>query len=117
MAYITGENRVVSSRELEERIGFSQQCIFNAARKLKKVGLISTISGPFGGYRLGKRPEEITIQEILSLFKDSVSICTEELLKKQGVKSTLKNFAKRLSKLDAVIGQEMYTFTLADLIE
>jgi len=116
MVCLTGEDRIVSSREMEEKIGFPQQCIFNAGRKLKQAGYVHTISGPFGGYTLGKLPEEITIQDILALFKDSFSVCGAQAPVSQLSTTTLRNFVKLLGKLEDDVIQKMSSFTLADLL-
>ncbi|MFA6918145.1 MAG: Rrf2 family transcriptional regulator [Candidatus Gracilibacteria bacterium] len=44
------------------------------ARILQKGGLISAERGKFGGYRLIKKPEEITLKEILETLEGPVAI-------------------------------------------
>ena len=117
MVYLTGKNGIISSRELEQKIHFPQQCIFSAGRKLKKAGYISTVSGPFGGYTLGKSPEDITIQGILLLFKDSFSICCEDIDEKQIPGTACRNYIGLLRKVKDDFAQEMSTVTLASLLK
>ena len=115
MAYLTGENRTVPSRELEEKINFPQQCIFNVGRRLKKDRLVNTVAGPFGGYALAKKPEDVTIQNILEVFKDEFYI-TDELSEEKAAATTLKNFASFLNSTKSEMDEKMSTFTLADLL-
>ena len=117
MVYLAGQNdRVVSSREIEEKIGFPQQCIFSAGRRLKKTEFINTVSGPFGGYILGKRPEEINVQQIMEVFKDSFSICSEEMFsKKKKISDSMNIPTKLLMKIEADINKKMASYTLLDL--
>lgn len=115
MAYLAGEDRTVSSRELEQMICFPQQSIFSAGRKLKQSKLVNTISGPFGGYILAVSPENITIQDILLAFEDEFHI-SDEMLVKRSKKKTLHNFAKWLMNTEADMRQRMSMFTLADLL-
>ena len=116
MVCLTGKNQIVSSRELEKAIRFPQQTIFNAGRRLKKAGLISTVSGPFGGYTLAKPPESITIQEVLLAFKDTFEI-NELFSPKKASAATLHNFSKLLTNVKIEIERKMSAFTLADLLE
>ncbi|MCL2508018.1 MAG: Rrf2 family transcriptional regulator [Oscillospiraceae bacterium] len=116
MAYLTGENRVVSSRELEKMINFPQQSIFTAGRKLKSAGFVNTVSGPFGGYILAKSPEEITIQDILSAFKDAFCI-SDSACANRAATTTLNNFAKLLSSAEEEVKVRLSTFTLMDLLK
>ena len=116
MAYLTGENRIIPSRELQEHTGFAQQSIFTAARKLKAAGYVTTVSGPFGGYILGKPADRITVQEILELFCDTVSIRGGELSERQADKTTLRNFANRLAELDADLDRKLSALTFAELM-
>ena len=116
MVYVAGENRIVSSRELEEKIGFPQQCIFSAGRKLKKAGYINTISGPFGGYILSRSPKEITIQDILVVFKDSLSVCCEKAPVKRSNTTAMNNYVKMTEKLEADIRKRLSECTLAHLL-
>jgi len=114
MVCLADENRIITSRELESKIRFPQQSIFTASRKLKKAGFINTVSGPFGGYLLAKPPEQITVQEILSAFKDAFTISNEALAKKSSMKS-LRKLAKKLSHVKDEIDAQM-SFTLADVL-
>ena len=116
MAYLTGEDRVVSSREIEKAIHFPQQCIFTAGRKLKKTGFVNTVSGPFGGYKLAKAPEEITIQDILAAFKDAFDII-DVLSAKRSAAAAVQNFTDILINLEAEMKQRMSSYTLADLLK
>ena len=115
LVYLAEENRIITSRELEEKIHFPQQSVFSAGRKLKKLGFIDTVNGPFGGYRLAKPPEKISIQEILTAFKDAFYICGETPVQEASTPA-LQNFVKRLLSVKDEMDRQM-SFTLADLLE
>ena len=109
----------MTSRELETKINFPQQAIFTAGRKLKKLGFINTVNGPFGGYQLARLPEDITVQEILTAFNDAFYLSDEESVKEAPAKETstvaLQNFTKKMMNAKANIDQQM-SFTLAELL-
>ncbi|MFC2074624.1 Rrf2 family transcriptional regulator [Campylobacterota bacterium] len=44
---------------------------------LRKAGLVKSIRGAYGGYFLGRKPEEITVLEILEVLEGS--ICKMEM--------------------------------------
>ena len=115
MVCLAGEGRVVSSRELEEKTEYPQQSIFNAGRKLKKAGLVNTVSGPFGGYILAGRPADISFEDILRAFRDTFSITENGFAKKTKV-TTLRNSARLLEDMEADIVRRMSELTLADLL-
>jgi Rrf2 family iron-sulfur cluster assembly transcriptional regulator len=48
--------------------------------KLRRSGLVSAMRGPKGGYRLARKPSEISIAEIMDAADESVRMnrCTEE---------------------------------------
>jgi len=112
---LAGENRLVTSRELEAKIHFPRQSILTAGRKLKKHGFVNTVNGPFGGYIRAKPPDELTVQEILVAYKDDFNIGNKALLKKTAL-SVLQNYMKILTDIKTDIDQ-LFSFTLADLLE
>ena len=62
MVCLTGENDIVSSRELEKAIRFPQQTIFNAGRRLKKAGLINKIRDGVKILGNGELTKKLTVQ-------------------------------------------------------
>jgi len=114
MVYLAEKNKLVSSRELEEKISFPQQTIFSAGRVLKAGGYVATVSGPFGGYILKKTPEEITVEKILALFKDSLSISCDEEFEKRAPTAALRNFINIMKEFECSTIQAMDSLLLSD---
>jgi Rrf2 family protein len=52
-------------RCISERQGISPRYIEQIFQKLKKAGIIKSVRGPTGGYYLSRRPEEITIGDVV----------------------------------------------------
>ncbi len=50
---------------IAERQGISPRYIEQIFQKLKKAGIIKSVRGSSGGYFLGKRPEEITVGDVI----------------------------------------------------
>ena len=116
MVYMAGENRIVSSRELEKMIGFPQQSIFSAGRKLKKAGFINTVAGSFGGYTLAKPLEEISIQDILTAFKDEFCM-NGEISAEKATTASLRRFLDICHEFEAEAKNGMSAVTLADMLK
>jgi len=70
---------VVTGRELAEKQEISEPYLEQIMIPLKSAGLITTVRGCHGGYRLKKTPQEITILEIIELFEGELNLvkCTD----------------------------------------
>ncbi len=64
-------NGPVSVRELAERNDVSQRFLEQIMLELRRHGVVESIPGRVGGFVLAKRPEQITMGEVVRLF-DSV---------------------------------------------
>lgn len=61
-------------KEISERQAVSVAYLEQILNKLRRAGLIQSIKGPGGGYVLSRRPEEITIGQILRELEGPVAI-------------------------------------------
>ena len=59
------EGGVLSAAALAEFHGVSTSYLLKHLQALSGAGLVNTVPGPKGGYRLAKRPEEITLLDIV----------------------------------------------------
>ena len=59
------EDGVLSAAALAEFHGVSASYLLKHLQALSGAGLLSTVPGPKGGYRLAKTPEEITLLDIV----------------------------------------------------
>jgi Rrf2 family transcriptional regulator, iron-sulfur cluster assembly transcription factor len=55
----------VHVREISERQGISPRYIEQIFLKLGKRGVVKSLRGPAGGYLLARRPEEITVGDVI----------------------------------------------------
>ena len=54
-------------KDISRRQGISPRYLEQIFQKLKKAGILGSKRGPSGGYFLNKRPEEITVGEIIRI--------------------------------------------------
>lgn len=62
----------VSLADISERQGISLSYLEQLFSKLRKCGLVISIRGPGGGYRLGKCSGEIAVADVISAVNESV---------------------------------------------
>ncbi len=71
---IARENQLVNTTELSKRMHVSPKYLRKLAGPLEKAGLITSVQGIYGGYKMNKRPEEITIGHLLEAFNERISL-------------------------------------------
>lgn len=59
------ENAVVSGADMAVYFGLSQSYLLKHLKVMVAAGILVSIPGPKGGYRLAKSPEEITLLDIV----------------------------------------------------
>lgn len=59
------ENSVLSANDLAEAHGVSSSYLLKHLKAMVAKGILSSVSGPLGGYRLAKAPEDITFLDIV----------------------------------------------------
>jgi len=60
-------------KDISRRQGISQRYLEQIFQKLKRAGVVGSKRGPSGGYFLGKKPEEITIGEIVQITEGNIN--------------------------------------------
>lgn len=67
------EGALVSLAELSKRQDISLPYLEQLFVKLRRAGLVDSVRGPGGGYRLGRPASEIRVSEILDAVDETVS--------------------------------------------
>jgi Rrf2 family iron-sulfur cluster assembly transcriptional regulator len=81
-------------RQISGRQDISARYLEQIFKKFRKAGIIKSVRGPFGGYLLAKKPQFITVGDIIRAI-DGEDI---ELVFCSGHKKTLKKPCKRRGK-------------------
>ena len=71
IAYYDRGNQI-SLPEIAERQGISLSYLEQLFSRLKKSGLVESIKGPGGGYKLSKNANDIVISEVIKAVDESV---------------------------------------------
>lgn len=67
------EGALVSLGEISRRQDISLAYLEQLFVKLRREGLVDSVRGPGGGYRLARRPSEIRVADILAAVDETVS--------------------------------------------
>jgi len=68
---VNATDRPVSILNIAERQNISDKYLEQIFPILKNAGLIKSVRGPRGGYILGRRPEDITVGQVLRILEGS----------------------------------------------
>ncbi|WP_300463799.1 Rrf2 family transcriptional regulator [Desulfobacula sp.] len=84
---IYGKEKPVPLSDVSSRQNISVKYLEQLTSKLKKAGIITSHRGPFGGHRLAKPPEDISIGSIVRILEESTAItdCAEQGKKVCGI--------------------------------
>jgi Rrf2 family protein len=86
------------------------------AGPLEKAGLIRSVQGIYGGYRLNRRPEEITLEMLMDAFGEQVSLTDCILGKKCELQETC--LARQVwEMLEKTMQRHFYPITLLDILQ
>jgi Rrf2 family cysteine metabolism transcriptional repressor len=109
-----------SIRSIAERRRLSDNYLEQIFLLLRKAGVVESIRGPQGGYRIVREPSLITAGDVLHAVEGRMApvLClddgaTEKPCGKEGRCVTRKVWCKMMLAMDAVLGQ----VTIADLAE
>ena len=79
-----GQEEPVRLSEISKRQGISLKYLEKLIRYLRKAGLVESVRGPYGGYRLSKPPEEVSVGEIVRIMEGGTAI-TDCAMEKENV--------------------------------
>lgn len=84
---VHGKEKPVPLSDVSKRQNISLKYLEQLTRKLKKAKIISSHRGPFGGHMLAKKPDKISIGDIVRTLEESTAItdCAENEKKLCGI--------------------------------
>lgn len=113
-----GDGRYVPLKEISGRQGISLKYLEQIVAQFGKLGMLESVRGPQGGYRLARAPREYTIGEILRYAEGDLApvACLEQAVNtcpRQAECATLPFW----QGLYQVINDYVESVTLEDLLE
>ena len=118
--YLASTQTAATSAEISAQMGIPQTVIATLATPLQRAGLLSTQRGAGGGFSLCRRPEDISLHEIVNLMEGTTRInrCLAEdgFCSRNGVWTcpVHKFYTRIQSYLDAAFQDKTIASLLAD---
>ena len=72
--YLAEKQQTANSEEISARMGIPQSVVATLATPLQKAGILTTVRGVGGGFTLCRRPEDISLHEIINLMEGTTRI-------------------------------------------
>ena len=115
---VNNNGNYISLKEISNRQGISDKYSEQIINQLSKAGLVSSVRGARGGYKLAKKPQDYTIGEILRVMEGTLApvSCLEESqnsCERESICVTLEVFQKIKDAVDNVVDN----ITLYDLVK
>ena len=71
MLYLTVTQRMATSSEISQKAKIPKQYLITMSKKLKDANLLVSYGGHTGGFLLARRPEEITLLDIVRVTENT----------------------------------------------
>jgi Rrf2 family protein len=79
-----GDPQPLRIKSIKEAHGLPQPFLVQLLLELKKAGLVTSVRGAAGGYRLTRSPEDITLADIISAIDDRALVLSSHLGDRKG---------------------------------
>ena len=112
VAFHAGRTSTVSAADIAERAGLARRGIEPLLQTLSRSGLLESIRGPKGGYRLGRPRREIHLDDILRI------VLADDSTAEDGPTGAMQErvIEKLWCELDAGLAEQLRALTIDDLI-
>ena len=80
VCYLASENKVITTAELSRELNIPASYIPKITKQLKEKEIVKAAEGSNGGYMLEKRPEEISLMDVINCTESTMAIsrCLEK---------------------------------------
>lgn len=112
VAFYAGRSSLVSGGDIAERAGLARRGIEPLLQALSRSGLLESVRGPRGGYRLGRPQRDIALNEIVAV------VAADDAGSEDTARGAL--FSRVIEpcwqKLDESISEQMSALTLEEMV-
>ena len=115
------DGQLASAREMAERFHVPAALLMNVLKELSAAGMVSSVRGAHGGYRLSARPEEIDLAQLVTVLEGPIRLA-ECLSGQAGSKQTCMimdhcPIVDPVHQVQRRLSDFLKTVTLADIAE
>jgi Rrf2 family protein len=104
----------VRIRDIADRHGIPSRFLVQILLQLKSAGLVASLRGATGGYRLAKEPDEITLHEVMSVVDNQSGAIKSSAGRSTATTRVLTQCWKRVAAKEREL---LSAVTFADLAE
>lgn len=107
----------VSLGEVAQRQGISEKYLWQIVASLKAAGIVQSVRGARGGYRLARAPSTISLREIVTVIEGSITLTDQPddgTARDLGSSAVVREMWKDLSD---TLANAMEAIKLNDLVE
>jgi FeS assembly SUF system regulator len=108
--------RTRSATEAALGAGLPQPTVRKVLKALARAGLVSSERGALGGYRLGRDPEAIHLEEIIEAFEGPVAVTACNGGPLQCDRSDFCGTRRCWAPVNAALRRSLAEYTLADML-
>lgn len=72
--YLAEKQQIANSEEISTQMCIPQSVVATLAMPLQKAGILTTLRGVGGGFTLSRRPEDISLHEIINIAEGTTRI-------------------------------------------
>ena len=106
--------QLAGAAEVAERLGVSRRGLEPVLQALSRAGLLESLRGPRGGYRLARRPRDITLRDIIAAVAEAPPEAPEASLNGPLQGAVV---APLWQELDALLRERLAALSLDDLLK
>jgi Rrf2 family iron-sulfur cluster assembly transcriptional regulator len=113
VAFHAGRTSTVSAADIAERAGLARRGIEPLLQSLSRSGLLESIRGPRGGYRLGRPRRDIHLDEVMR------TALSDDATQEDGPRGDLheKVIDPLWGELDQAFAAQLHGLTVDDLVK
>ncbi|MBN1590311.1 MAG: Rrf2 family transcriptional regulator [Pirellulales bacterium] len=112
-----GSDEPVRIRKIAERHGVPPRFLVQILLQLKGAGLVASIRGAAGGYRLIKEPSEVSLGQVMEVIEGGSRSSRGKVCSGSPDSPAVKVLLRAWKEVDAVEREMLNKITLADLLE
>lgn len=74
MVYLAAQSGITSVAEIGNKMGISENYLMKVLKALKDAGLVAGYQGKRGGYAISRKPEEVSLWDIVEVMEGTTKI-------------------------------------------
>ena len=115
--YLAIKGDTCSSREISEEMSVPRDYLIQLALRLRNAGLIKARPGKNGGYILARKPEDISIGDILDAFDNDLKHVRQPMKKGSKASESAQKVREMHSMVLSSLNRYLATISVKDLVD